>query len=286
MRSRLERLWNHVFFRPACPLGLVAARTVVCVQALWILLSRPDLPELAAWPPEFFGSLEPFLTWRFGIVGPSLAAERGLFLALHALLLATLLGIRPRDTGLAAGLLLYHFAPFEELIAGLPHTAFGGLTIPVLALIILSFARAPSLRAPASAEYRWPLALIQLLFSFSYLFPTLAKLRFSGPDWFSAENIHYYALGNATLTDAPLALWVAARPLVCGAIALGTLLLEASAPLVVVFPAYAAAFVPAALAFHFGILLVIGYFFPSLPLLLLLLDWDALSRRLARAGRA
>ena len=35
------------------------------------------------------------------------------------------------------------------------------------------------------------------------------------------------------------------------------------------------AFVPAALAFHLGIVLVIGYFFPSLPLLLLLLDWDA-----------
>ena len=286
MRAPIERLWSHVFYRPAHPLGLLGVRTVVCAQALWILLSRPDLPELVSWPAEFHASLGPLLPLRFGIVGLSLAAERGLFFALHALLVATLLGIRPRDTGLAAGLLLYHFAPFEELVAGLPHTAFGGLTIPVLALLILSFAEAPLPRAPASAEYRWPLALIQLLFSFSYLFPTLAKLRFSGPDWFSAENIHYYALGNATVTGAPLALWVAARPLVCGAIALGTFLIEASAPLVVVFPAYAAAFVPAALAFHFGILLVIGYFFPSLPLLLLLVHWDALGGRLARAGRA
>lgn len=285
MRARLERLWAHVFFRPAHPLGLVGVRAVVCLESLWILLSRPDLPELLAWPAEFFAFGQPFLALRFGIVGLPLAVERGLFMALHVLLVAALLGVRPRATGLGAGLLLYHFAPFEELIAGLPHTAFGGLTVPVLALLVLSFAEAPSWRGPASTEYRWPLALIQLLFSFSYLFPTLAKLRFSGPDWFSADNIHYYALGNASVTGAPLAVWVAARPLVCGVIALGTFLIEASSPLVVVFPGFAAAFIPAALAFHLGILLVIGYFFPSLPLLLLLVDWDALGRRLAPAAK-
>ena len=88
---------------------------------------------------------------------------------------------------------------------------------------------------------------------------------------------------RATPWGANVALWVAARPLVCAAIALGTFLLEASAPLVVVFPGFAWGFVPAALAFHLGILLAIGYFFPSLPLLLLLLDWDALGRRLLPA---
>lgn len=285
MRVRLARLWAHVFFRPAHPIGLTGVRAVVCLQALWILLSRPDLPELAAWPAEFFAFTDRFQALRFGL-GLPLAVERGLFLLLHALLVAALLGVRPRATGLAAGLLLYHFAPFEELIAGLPHTAFGGLTVPVLALVLLAFADSPSRRAPASAEYRWPLALIQLLVCFSYTFPTLAKLRFSGPGWFSAENIHYYALGNATVTGAPLALWVASQPLLCGAIALATFLIEASAPLAVVFPSYAAAFIPAALAFHIGVLLVIGYFFPGLPLLLLLLDWDALGRRLDRSARA
>jgi hypothetical protein len=279
-------LWTHVFFRPAHPLGLVAVRTIVCAQALWILLSRPDLPELVAWPDEFVALGGRALALRFGVMGLPLTVERGLFLLLHGVLLAALVGFRPRVSCLLAGLLLYHFAPFEELIAGLPHTAFGGLSVPTLALLLLSFAESPSRRAAPAAEYRWPLALIQLLFSFSYLFPTLAKLRFSGPGWFSAETIHYYALGNATVTGAPLALWVASQPLLCGAIALVTLLIEASAPLVVVFPAYAVAFVLAALAFHVGIVLVIGYFFPSLPLLLLLLDWDALGRRWAPARQA
>jgi hypothetical protein len=286
VRARLERLWAHVFFRPAHPLGLLAARAIVCGQALWILLSRPDLPELAEWPAEFLALAGRPLALRFAFLGPPVALERGLYLLLHALLLAALAGLRPRASCLGAGLLLYHFAPFEELIAGVPHTAFGGLTVPTLALLLLAFAETPARRTAPSGEYRWPLALVQLLFCFSYLFPTLAKLRFSGPGWFSAETIHYYALGNATVTGAPLALWVASQPLVCGAIALGTLLIEVSAPLVVVFPAYAAVFIPLALAFHGGIALVIGYFFPSLPLLLLLLDWDALGRRLAPQRQA
>jgi len=274
-------LWERVWYRPAHPLCLTATRAIVSLQALWILLSRPDLPTLARWPAEFWVLCGRALPARFGILGLPYAVEQGLFLVLHASLLAALLGLRPRLSCLVSALLLYHFAPFEEVIAGMPHTAFGGLTVPVLALFVLSFAEAPRSGDAPSPEHRWPFALVQLVFAFSYFFPTLAKLRFSGADWYTAENIRYYALGNSTLTGAPLALWVAERPLVCGAIALGTLALEGLSPLVVLSPAVAMAFIPAALAFHIGIVLVIGYFFPSLPLLLLLLDWDGIGRRFA-----
>ena len=279
MIATLRDAWDRVWFRPADPLALIAARVVVCLQALWILLSRPDLPDLARWPAEFWvlvGSVPPA---RFGIMGLPVAAEWGLFVVLHVSLLAALLGLRCRLSCLVAAVLLYHFAPFEEILAGMPHTAFGGLTLPTMALFVLAFAETPRRRAPASPEYRWPLALIQLLLAFHYFFPALAKLRFSGPGWFTADNLHYYVLGNQTLTAAPLALWVASRPMVCGAIAAGTLFLEFLSPLVVVSTRFAQVFVVAALAFHAGILLVIGYFYPSLPLLLLLVDWDGLSRR-------
>jgi hypothetical protein len=275
----LRRLWDRVWFSPAHPLCLTASRVVLCAQALWIVLSRPDLPELARWPREFLVLVDPLLPLRFG-AGLPVAGEWCLFLVLHAALLAALAGLRPGPTCFVSALLLYHFAPFEELVAGLPHTAFGGLTVPTVGLFVLSFARQGPWRGEPSWENRWPFALVQLLFAFSYFFPTLAKLRFSGPGWYTADNIHYYALGNATVTGAPLALALAARPLLCGAVAAGTLLLETLAPLVVVSPRLALAFVPAALVFHLGILLTIGYFFPSLPLLLLLLPWDALGRRL------
>jgi hypothetical protein len=279
MRAAAAALWERAWFRPAHPLCLTAARSILCLQALWILLSRPDLPDLARWPAEFWVLSGRSLPARFGMVGFPVAVERALFLALHASLVAALAGLRPRLTCLVSGLLLYHFAPFEEVIARMPHTAFGGLTVSTLGLLVLSFAEWPSRGAAPSAEFRWPFALVQLLFAFGYFFPTMAKLRFSGPGWFTAENIRYYALGNLGVTGAPLAAWVAERPLVCGAIAAGTLLLEGLSPLVVLSPAAALAFIPAALVFHVGIVLVIGYFFPSLPLLVLLLDWDLIGRR-------
>lgn len=274
-----SRLSAAILFKPAHPLCLSACRVILCAQALWILLSRPDLPDLARWPRELWTLAHPLLRVRFGL-GLPLAAEWGLFVLLHLCLLAALLGLRPAATCFVSALLLYHFAPFEEAIAGLPHTAFGGLTVPVLGLFVLSFARLGPWRGAPSAENRWPFALVQLLFALSYFFPTLAKLRFSGPGWFTADNIHHYALGNFTVTGAPLALWLAAHPLACRTVALGTLALEALSPMVVVSARFALAFAAAALVFHAGIMAAIGYFFPSLPLLLLFLDWDALGRRL------
>jgi hypothetical protein len=276
----VRRLWERVFFAPAHPLCLSATRVILCAQALWILLSRPDLPDLLRWPREFFVLVDPRLPLRFGLGLPA-AAEWALFVILHAALLAALLGLRPAVTSFLSALLLYHFAPFEEIVAGLPHTAFGGLTVPTVGLFILAFARTPGARGAPSWEYRWPFALIQLLFALSYLFPTLAKLHFSGPGWYTADNIHYYLLGNHSVTLAPLARALAARPALCAAVAGGTLALEALSPLVVVSSRFALAFVPAALAFHLGIVFAIGYFFPSLPLLLLLLPWDAVGRRFA-----
>lgn len=278
------RLWERVFFRPAAPLGLLACRWLVSLQALWILLSRPDLPELVSWPAEFWSGGDPLLRARFGLLGLPLAVERGLYAAAHVSLLGALLGVAPGVACAASAALLYHFAPLEELLVGMPHTSFGGLTLPVLALFVLAFAERPRWRDAPSAEFRWPLALIQLLFAFSYLFPTLAKLRYSGPGWFTGDTIRNYLLGNHSITQAPWALALAGSPAACWAIALGTLALELLSPLTVVWPGFALAFALVALAFHYGILQAIGYFFPSAPLLLLFLDWDGIARALARRG--
>lgn len=276
----LPEIWDRVWFRPASPLGPLAARTLLSAQALWILLSRPDLPDLVSWPPEFWRTMDPFLPLRFAIVGLPLPAERALFVVLHGSLAGALLGIAPRlSCGLSA-LLLYHFAPFEELVAGMPHTCFGGLTLPVLGLFILSFSAAPRWgERDASPEYRWPVVLIQLLFSFSYFFPGLAKLRFAGLGWFTADNIRGWAILNYPITHPPWALWVASSSVVCWALALATMTLELLFPLVVFSRTAARILVPLALLFHFGILETLRYVFLSAPLLLLFLDWDALHRR-------
>ena len=69
-------------------LCLTATRSILCLQALWILLSRPDLPDLARWPAEFWVLSGRALPARFGIVGLPVVVEQALFLVLHAALLA------------------------------------------------------------------------------------------------------------------------------------------------------------------------------------------------------
>jgi hypothetical protein len=277
--ARLAAAQEGVWLGPASPRGVLAVRTLLAAQALWILLSRPDLPSLVEWPADFWESIDPWLARRYGIIGLPPVIERTLFVLLYASLAATLVGLVPRVSCLASGLLLYHFAPFEEILAGLPHTAFGGLTVPTLGLLILSFAPPIGWRdREPSPEHRWPVVLIQAVFAFTYFSAGLGKLRFAGLDWFTADNIRAWAVVNHPLTDAPGALWLASSPVACWAAALGTLVLELGFPLAVVSRSAARILVPLGAAFHLGIYLTLGYAFLSLPLLLVYVDWGRPSR--------
>lgn len=272
VKEKLAAAWERAFFAPAPPSVLSWARAVVSLHALWILLSRTELPSLASWPGLFWDRVDPGLAARFGAGLLPESAEQALFVALLLALLAAALGFRPRVSCAAAGLLLYHFAPQEEILAGIPHTSFGGLTVPTLALLVLAFAETPRRGHAPSAEFRWPLTLIRLVFSLAYLFPALAKLRYSGPGWFTAENVAGWLWVNHALTGAPWAPWLAVRPAACWAIALGTLALELLFPLAVFSRRAAFVLVPAAALFHLGTVFALGYFFPSLPLLLLFVE--------------
>ena len=268
--------FEQAFFIPAGPRLLRATRVILAAQALWILLSRPDLPGLATWPDVFWSGVEPGLAARFGYVplGPAFAWLR--FGVLVAALLAVLVGLWPRVSAALAACLLYQTAPLEEILAGMPHTSFGGLTTPTIGLFLMAFADAPAPDASPSPEWRWPVALTRLVFAFSYLSPLLAKLRFAGPAWFTADNVRAWVMVNEPLTRAPWGPAVAGSDALCWAVALGTLVLEASFPLAVFSRRAARVLVPLAAAFHVGTALVLGYFFPSLPLLLLFVEWDVI----------
>lgn len=273
IRATLE----HAFLAPAGPRLLRATRVVLAAQALWIVLSRPDLPELAAWPSVFWSGVEPSLLARFALGPLPVALERARFAALIVALVLTLAGVWPRVSGAVAACLLYQFAPMEELFIGIPHTSFGGLTTPTLGLFLLAFAEAPPREAPPSPEFRWPVTLTRLVFSFGYFFPLLAKLRHSGAAWFTAENMRNWMLLNQPFTGAPWGTVVAGSDALCWALALGTLVFELTFPLAVFSRRAAWVLVPAAALFHAGIVLVLGYFFTSLPLLLLFVEWDGRS---------
>jgi hypothetical protein len=279
---RLRAAWERLWFQPASPLGPIAARTILAAHALWLVLSRPDLPDVPGWPAEFWRGVDPLMPLRFGIGLVPVAVERVLFAALHGTLVAALLGIAPRLACALSGALLYHFAPMEEILVGLLYTSFGGLTVPTLGLLVLAFAPAPRRGGALSPEHRWPLSAIRMLLALNYLFPGLLKLRYGGAGWFTAENVRAWILVNYPVTGAPWALALAGSTAACWGIALGTLVLELGFPLVLVSRRAARALVPLALAFHVGIVWTLGYAFPALPLLLLFVEWDAVA---AWAGR-
>jgi hypothetical protein len=275
----LRRHWEAFWYRPAVPLGVIGARAVISLQALWLVWSRPDLPEILAWPRGFWAAVNPLMLVRFGIGGLPVGAERWLYAAVSVALLLNLVGIVPRVAGLAAGLLLYHFAPLEDIFSSTIGPYFRGFSVSVAALLVLSFARIPRLGEAPSGEYRWPLALVQLLFSFTYLFSGVSKLIAVGPAWASGRNFEGLVLGLVfPEVQAPWAHLFVGRPLLCALGGAAGLFMDFFFAVAVFSRRAARWVVPVVFVLHLLIYEVMGVFFLAMPLLLLFLDWESLDR--------
>jgi hypothetical protein len=287
LTAGLRGAWEQLFFRSAAPLGPIGARTLLCANALWIVLSRPDLADLPGWPPELWARVPPGLRCRYFILPVGTAIEQVAYGALCLALVAGLLGLVPRLSCFVAASLLYHFAPFEEILTTSTGPYLGGLTLPVLGLFILSFARTPALGSEPSPEHRWPLALVQMLLAFRYLFAGVAKLTLTGPGWMSVENVEATALLLMTYeTRPPWGHWLVDHPALALAAGVGTVALELSFIGAVFSRRAAWVVMPAALALDLLAFQTLGVAFLNAPLLLLLLDWDGIDAWWrARRGR-
>jgi len=274
--------------------NLAAARVLLAAAALWVVLSRHDLPGILAYPPELWAGVSPERRVRFLMVF-GVGLERALYALLHVALVAAVVGAWPRVACLVSGLLLYHFAPFETIIRT-PNPYLRGLTIPCLGLLVVSFSRCgdalavwprPPTGPPPSAQYRWPLRLVQVLFCQIYLFAGWSKLFTTGWSWASAENVRGHLLAlNQALVAPPSSSWgyaVAAHPLACAALAWAGLALEFAFPLVLFSRTARWVLLPAAAVFHAANSILFRIFFQNVPLLLLFVDWESLAR-LRRKG--
>jgi hypothetical protein len=141
LAPRARAAWDAFWFAPARVLEVSAARRILALQALWILLSR-DIPALSGLPAEFWSGVDGVARWRFLIWEGHPALEALLQNGALAALAGVVLGIAPAACCALAGLLLYHLAPLETLFFT-PSPWAKGLTLPVLGLLTLS-ARAPA----------------------------------------------------------------------------------------------------------------------------------------------
>ena len=290
----LRQGWTRFWFRPESAVNLAAARIVVAGTALWIVLSRPDLPGILAFPDAIWRTVPRLHRVAYLLVF-SLTTERILFGLLVLFLLMALIGWQARFACLTSGLLLYHFAPLETLV-WTPDPTLRGLTLPTLGLVILSLSacdRVLSARAPKSLvplvtpEHRWPIRLLQILMAEVYWFAGVAKLRSGGLTWLSAASLQRYLLGYSQLYGigggTPLGYRMAAHPAFCSLLGLSGIAVELLFPLVLVSRRAAGILVPLAFLLHVGIALLLHIVFLEAPLLLIFADWSRLCRRGAPA---
>lgn len=282
--AALSRAWDAFWFRPEPALNLLAARAIVCAQALWILLSRPDLPQIVAWPRAFWVGVDRAVAARFLLFGLPVGAERLLYFVLIAGLAAGIFGLFSRAAGIGMAVLLYHFAAFEDIFSSQGGPFFRGLGVPVVALLLLAVAQRPRAGAPASAEYRWPLASIQVLLALTYLSSGITKLRAIGPGWFSGRNFQGLVLGMILPEVAPAwARRVAENPAWCQAGAAAAFVLDFLLVIAAFSPRAARFAVPALAGGHLLIIPILGVVYLALPLLLVFVDWDGLLARVRLA---
>jgi hypothetical protein len=135
-----------------------------------------------------------------------------------------------------------------------------------------------------SARYGWPVRTAMVVVAGAYFFTGLAKLLHAGPAWVTSGNLRWvlYAASDAQATPNQVALFVADRPWLAHLVALATVVVELSFPLVLVRPRAAWVLVPCVLGLHAGIWVAMGlnYWPMAATVVLVLVDWAALADRL------
>ncbi|MGZ5477754.1 MAG: hypothetical protein ACXWH1_14835, partial [Thermoanaerobaculia bacterium] len=214
--TNIRTSWDQFWFRPEPAINLRAAQVLIAANALWLVLSRPDLPAIVKWPRPFWLHADPFLRTRFLMPPIGYAAEMTLYVVMIAAIVLVIAGYLVRPAAITAGLLLYHFAPFEDIFTSVGGPIFRGFTLPLLGLLIAGFAQRPARGDRPSPEYRWSLALIQLIFAFTYLLSGVSKLRLVGLRWATATNFEGLILGMV-FPDVvpPWASWFIGHPVLC-----------------------------------------------------------------------
>jgi hypothetical protein len=144
-------------------------------------------------------------------------------------------------------------------------------------------------RPPAAGEaYGWPVRTAMVVVALAYFFVGFQKLRFSGIEWITSDNLRWvlYASSDSQSEPNQLALFVADRAWLTHLLAAGTVFLELFFPLALVVPRLRWLFVPGVVSLHLGIWLMMGldYSAQALTVIIVFVNWpfavDWLRRRL------
>jgi hypothetical protein len=264
--------WNGFWFRVEPRANFVAARMIVALTSLWLVLSRPELPKLLSWPDPFWLHPNGWLRARFLIGGLPYAIENALYVVLMVALLLTAIGRFTAASAFTAAVLLYHFAAFEDVISSSSGPFFRGFTACISCLFVIAFSQHPN------DDSRWPLALMRLLVAFTYLLSGISKMRLVGWRWATAANFEGI-VAAMVLPDVrpPWAHWFLGHPLLCWLGALTGAAMDLLFISAVFSKRAARVVVPLTFIAHVVVVKVLGVVYLAAPLLLLFVNWQWLS---------
>jgi hypothetical protein len=206
-----------------------------------------------------------------------------------------MLGFFTRTNCCLSFLLGWYFLGLDSNFGKVGH----GSVLPVFALAALAFSRcgdAFSLdsiirrlvskdtrstgQVRVSAEYTWPIRLIQVLFCLLFMGAGLSKLRNTGIDWIASDNMQNILLLHFYCGHHPVVSWgryLAQYPLLCQSMAGITILIELFAPLALFRGKFRAIIIPMLFGMQLGIWLLLGVsFFGWMAIYIVWIPWDIL----------
>lgn len=144
----------------------------------------------------------------------------------------------------------------------------------------------PVAASAASGEYNWPVKMVWLLSSLVFFAAGVAKLRYSGLEWITSDNMANMLIQHHYKSD-PIVGWgkvIANWPLVCKFLAAMTIFVELFFPLAM-FNRWARWFFVASMfLMQVGIAVLMGVVFTQFMFVYLFwVPWDSVGRFVARA---
>ena len=296
MAGGTRRHYEAFFFAngDARDLGVVRALFAGMVLLLSFWFQR-DFPLWADAQPWVWA---PVLAFRGMAPGDLNATALTLLLWTWRLaLLLTALGLWTRTSSVLAAVTGF-------LVLGLPQN-FGKVNhnfgLVAICLVVLALSRCGDgwsvdrLRAVArrakgpfmpdapseGGEYRWPLAVMQVLAVLVLWSAGVAKLKSPGlVDWIATDNLYYTMIRHYYTHRPPLALglWLTQWPILCKALAAGSILLELTSPVLLFLKGRRRMLMLAALAgmmLGFGLLLGVLFLHFILTLVIVFVPWRA-----------
>lgn len=136
--------------------------------------------------------------------------------------------------------------------------------------------------------FGWPIRTAMVVVALAYLFVGLQKLRFSGPEWFTSDNLRnvLWASSDAQANPNDLALFVANRDWLAHTLATATIAVEVGFIACLPVPALRWLLVPAAVGLHLGIWLAMGldYVAQALTVIIVFVNWAAVADFCGKRG--